>query len=85
MDNLKNVALCPMKQYTYINAIPAKVSWILGVVHVAPFSAALALETFLHGLETADDMVLLSAEFPKVLSHIATLYTRKRRERSFKY
>ena len=70
-----------MKWYTCINAIPAKVGWILGVVSVATFSAVLALEASLHGLEAADDMTLLSAQFPKVFSHIATLYTRQRRER----
>ena len=50
-----------MKLYTCINAIPAKVGWILGIVSVASFSAVLALEASLHGLEAADDMVLLSA------------------------
>ena len=65
-----------MKLYTCINVIPAEVGWILGIVSVASFSAVLALEASLHGLEAADDVVLPSAQLSKVFSHIATLHAR---------
>lgn len=66
--------MLPMKHYTCI--LPAKVSWVLGVVRVASFSAVLALEASLHGLEAADDVVLLSAQLSNMFSHIATLHAR---------
>lgn len=74
--------MLPMKYYTCI--LPAKVSWVLGVVSVASFSAVLALEASLCGLEATDDMVLLSAQLSKVLSHIATLHAREREGRVVK-
>lgn len=74
--------MLPMKHYTCI--LPAKVSWVLGVVSVASFSAVLALEASLRGLEAMDDMVLLSAQLSKVLSHIATLHAREREGRVVK-
>ena len=66
--------MLPMKHYTCI--LPAKVSWVLGIVSVASFSAVFALEASLHGLEAADDVVLPSAQLSKVFSHIATLHAR---------